>query len=82
MADDSTTLTVRMPIDIKERLERLASATDRSKSRLAADAIRRYLELEEWQVSEIQAGIQEADRGDFASDEEVQAVFSNRREKS
>lgn len=82
MADDSTTLTVRMPADIKERLERLAEATDRSKSRLAAEAIRKYLELEEWQIAEIQAGVREADRGEFASDEEVQAVFKKWRQKS
>lgn len=81
MADDSSTLTMRLPADIKERLERLAEATDRSKSRLAADAIRRYLDLEEWQVSGTQAGVREADRGEFASDEEVDAVFNKWRKK-
>lgn len=72
---DSATLTVRLPAELKERLERLAAATARSKSWLAADAIRRYVELEAWQVSEIEAGLREAAAGDFASDEEVAAFY-------
>lgn len=60
--------------------ERLAEATSRSRSWLAADALGRYLELEEWQMAETQAGLREADAGDFASDAEVQAVFSRWRE--
>ncbi len=73
-------MTVRVPAEMKERLERLAEATSRSKSWLATDALGRYLELEEWQIAETQAGLREADAGDFASDAEVQAVFSRWRE--
>jgi len=73
-------MTVRVPAEMKERLERLAEATSRSKSWLATDALRRYIELEEWQIAETQAGLREADAGDFASDAEVQAVFSRWRE--
>ncbi len=71
---DSTTLTVRLPVHLREKLEGLAEATARSKSWLAADAIRAYVELQEWQIKEIEAGIKEADAGDFASAEEVDAV--------
>jgi len=71
----STILTVRMPVEMKQQLENLSRSTGRSKSRLAAEAIQRYVELEEWQVMEIQAGIREADAGDFASNDEVKAVF-------
>lgn len=73
-------ITVRVPAEMKERLERLAEATSRSKSWLATDALGRYLDLEEWQIAETQAGLREADAGDFASDAEVQAVFSRWRE--
>jgi len=34
---------------------------------LAAEAIRSYLGLQEWQVVEIRAGVREADAGEFAS---------------
>ncbi len=74
----SSTMTVRLARDIKTRLEQLARATQRSKSFLAAEAIRDYLELNEWQIAEIESAIQEAERGDFASDSEVADVFRRR----
>ncbi|MBT9459448.1 MAG: CopG family ribbon-helix-helix protein [Burkholderiaceae bacterium] len=70
----STTMTLRLEDDVKDRLELLADATQRSKSYLAGEAIRVYLESNEWQVREIQAALTEADAGGFASEEEVQAL--------
>ncbi len=70
----STTMTVRIGDDIKDRLDVLAEATQRSKSFLAAEAIREYVELNEWQIGEIRAALVEADAGDFASDKEVRAL--------
>jgi predicted transcriptional regulator len=74
----SSTMTVRLGRDIKTRLEQLARATQRSKSFLAAEAIRDYVELNEWQIAEIESAIQEAERGEFASDSEVADVFRRR----
>jgi predicted transcriptional regulator len=71
---ETTTLTLRVPSEMKEQLDKLADATHRSKSYLAGEAIRRYLDLESWQIGEIQQALQEADANDFASDEEVDAV--------
>lgn len=71
---DTATLTLRVPVEVKEQLDKLADATHRSKSYLAGEAIRQYLELEAWQVGEIQQALMEADAGDFASDAEVAAV--------
>ena len=70
----STTMTVRLDNDIKDRLDDLAEATRRSKSFLAAEAIRSYVENNEWQIGEIQAGLKEADAGDFAIDSDVAAL--------
>ncbi|HEY4069521.1 MAG TPA: CopG family ribbon-helix-helix protein [Burkholderiaceae bacterium] len=70
----SVTMTIRLDDDVKDRLEGLADATQRSKSFLAAEAIRAYVESNEWQIGEIQAALKEADAGDFASDKEVAAV--------
>ena len=70
----STTMTVRLEDDVKDRLNVLAEATHRSKSFLAAEAIRAYVENNEWQVGEIQAALKEADAGDFASDKDVTAL--------
>jgi predicted transcriptional regulator len=70
----STTMTIRLEEDVKARLEALAESTQRSRSFLAAEAIREYLEANEWQVAETLAALQEADSGDFADPEEVDAV--------
>lgn len=70
----STTMTVRLDDDVKDRLDGLAEATQRSKSFLAAEAIRVYVENNEWQIGEIRAAVNEADTGDFASDKDVAAL--------
>jgi predicted transcriptional regulator len=59
-------LTLRVPEEIKEKLDKLAQATHRSKYFLAEEAIARYLDLEAWQIGEIEQAIQEAEQGDFA----------------
>ena len=67
----STTMTIRLDDDVKDRLDGLADATQRSKSFLAAEAIRAFVETNEWQIGEIQAAFQEDEAGDFASDKDV-----------
>ncbi|KQB59126.1 MULTISPECIES: CopG family ribbon-helix-helix protein [Betaproteobacteria] len=70
----TTTMTIRLDDEVRDRLDQLASATHRSKSYLAAEAIRDFVEANEWQIREIQAAVKEADAGDFASDEELAAL--------
>lgn len=70
----STTMTIRLEDEVKDRLDSLAEATQRSKSFLAAEAIRVYVENNEWQIGEVKAALKEADMGDFASDKEVAAL--------
>lgn len=72
----STTMTIRIKDEIRDRLDKLAEATERSRSFLAAEAIREYVDLNAWQVGEIQAAVGEADRGEFASDAEAQEFFA------
>ncbi len=55
------TLTIRVDTETKQRLEQLAKATDRTRSYLAAEAIRQYVELNEWQIQEIKQAVVEAD---------------------
>ncbi|MCH8543733.1 MAG: CopG family ribbon-helix-helix protein [Alcanivorax sp.] len=73
---ESTTMTIRLPPELKARLDQLAGATRRSKSFLAAEAIREFIELNEWQVRELRQAVREADAGDFATPEEVGTVLS------
>ena len=59
----STTLSVRIDIETKKRLEALAKRARRSKSFLAAEAIAAFVETESWQLDEIQTSIKELDEG-------------------
>jgi RHH-type rel operon transcriptional repressor/antitoxin RelB len=70
----STTMTVRLKGEVRDRLDQLAEATRRSKSFLAAEAIRAFVETNEWQIRKIRAALREADAGDFASDKDVAAL--------
>ena len=71
----TTTMTIRLEPELKARLDQMAVTTHRSKSFLAAEAIRDFVELNEWQLQEINAAIKEADDGDFASETDVKETF-------
>jgi RHH-type transcriptional regulator, rel operon repressor / antitoxin RelB len=68
----STIFTVRIDTNVKERLERLAKNTGRTRSFLAAEAINEYLELNEWQVAGIERAITSLDRGKGISHDQVE----------
>ena len=71
----SATMTIRLEPALKRRLEQLAESTQRSRSFLAVQAIREFVELNEGQIQEIRSAIAEADRDDFASEELVKEVL-------
>ncbi len=72
---DSSVLTLRLDSKLKRQLDKLSKATSRTRSFLAAEAIREYVQLNEWQIEEVRKGIVEAERGDFASNDEVEKVL-------
>jgi predicted transcriptional regulator len=67
-------LTLRLDSGLRAGLDKLAEATRRSRSFLAEEAIRDYVTLNRWQIEEIEKGVAEADRGEFASEREVNRV--------
>ena len=73
---DSSVLTLRLDIKLKRQLERLSKAMSRSRSFVAAEAIREYVALNEWQIEETKRALAEADRGDFANAREVEQTLS------
>ena len=73
-------LTVRVDSEMANRIEKLAKATKRSKSFLAAEAIEEYLAVQEWQVHAIRAGMEEADRGEGVDFEQVKASWESKNE--
>lgn len=71
--------TIRLDDEMLAKLDALAADTDRSRSWIAAKAIESYVELNAWQIARIKDGIAEADRGEFATSDEVEAVFAKYR---
>lgn len=69
-------ITFRLDTEKRAALDAIAAGMDRDRSYMLNEAINLYLEMHQWQIQEIQRGIEEADAGDFATDEEVQAVFA------
>lgn len=65
------TLSIRIDADTKKRLDALSKQSKRSKSFLAAEAIAAYVESEEWQLGELQAGIAELESGQKVSHDRV-----------
>jgi RHH-type rel operon transcriptional repressor/antitoxin RelB len=74
-AKETEILTVRLDKESKAALAELAESMDRSKSYLAGEAVREFIEVRRWQIAEIREGIQEADAGKFADPKKVDAFF-------
>lgn len=68
----------RLDDDIRQRLNRLAGATRRSMSFLAADALRQYLDANEWQIRAILEGIEDADAGRLIDHRDIRAEWERR----
>ena len=72
----STTMTIRLDDETNNRLTNLAGATDRSKAYLTMQALKLFLENNEWQVQEIKEAVAEADTASpdqFVDNETVMA---------
>jgi len=74
-AADTTIVTARIDAALKAKLEALARSTKRSKSYLATQAIAAYVEQNEWQIAEIEAGIAELDAGEVISGEAAEELY-------
>lgn len=64
-AVNRATVTFHTSPEVKARLDRLATITDRSKSYLTNAAVERYLAEEEAFVASVEAGLLEANRGEL-----------------
>ena len=66
--------TVRLDESTLNALDHLAKKTERSRNWLVSRAVEDFVALNAWQLDKIEAGMKAADRGAFASDEEVARV--------
>jgi predicted transcriptional regulator len=72
--------TVALRPDLAARLDELAAATGRARAELVDEALERFLDYERWAVEHIREGLRQADAGELASDEEMEAIFSRYRD--
>lgn len=75
-SSESSILSLRIPREMKEGLMSLAEATHRNQSEIAIEMIRERLEIESWQIALVEKGIEEADNHLFASQEEINRIYS------
>lgn len=69
----STTMTIRVTPDLKEKLGRLAHDTRRTRSYLAAEAVEAYVNRELQIIEGIQRGLVDMETGKVTAHEDVTA---------
>ena len=69
-------VSLRLPNDLKDKMEAYAHLTGRTKSYVAMEALSVYLEGRIPQIEDLKAAVLAADQGEFASDQQVSAVFA------
>ena len=74
----SEPVTLRLEPEIRKRLDKLAKATERSRAALAAEAVRQFVELNEWQITAIEEGVREADKGQFIDHAQLKAKWEKK----
>ncbi len=70
---NAITLTVEVDPETKDRLDALARETGRNPSRLAAEAIEKYLYLSDWQAAGTRAAMEAVDRGQGVAHDAVKS---------
>jgi predicted transcriptional regulator len=73
-----TVSSVRLPDDLAARFDELAERTGRSRNYLMVEALREYIEHEALWLGRVQEGIDQADRGEFVPDDEMEAFWAER----
>ncbi|PND27294.1 MULTISPECIES: CopG family ribbon-helix-helix protein [Sinorhizobium] len=67
----STTMTIRVSPELKKKLDRIASATSRSRSFLAGEALAAYVDRELEIIDGIKRGMADAEAGRLVPHEEA-----------
>ncbi|PWB83322.1 MAG: hypothetical protein C3F11_07210 [Methylocystaceae bacterium] len=67
--------TVHLRNDTAAKLDKLAEKLELTPNHVATQAIEDFVTQEEWRLAEIEAGLAEAERGDFATNAEMATVI-------
>ena len=69
-------VSVRLPNELKDKMETYAQLTGRTKSYVAMEALGEYLDWRVPQIEDLEVAVAAADSGAFAQPQEVEAVLS------
>lgn len=58
-----------------KQLDALAKRQRRPRTQLIDEALENYLEIQRWQMREIENGLREADAAGFATEEQVRRIY-------
>lgn len=75
MTATNQVISLLIPTELSVKLDRFVKATKRNKADLLLHWVEDGIALEEWQLQELEAGIEEADTGVFATTDEVDKVL-------
>lgn len=73
----TATLTVRVPLRLRKRLDGLSKSTATNRSRLAVEALETYVEEQEAQLGKIDHGLRDADAGRVVSHGKVKRYLQS-----
>ena len=69
---------VNLAPDVQTRLNQIAARQGRNTEELVNEAIRRFVDYDEWFIQEVEKGLAAADRGEFIEHEEVGKLIRSR----
>ena len=78
---DKQTISFRLDSEKVSTLDTLAESVDRDRSYLLNEAITAYLDVQEWHIAQIKAGIRQADAGKLIDHAEIRKTFIRRRRR-
>ena len=78
---DKQTVSFRLDSKKVTRLDTLAEALERDRSYLLTEAVTAYLDVHQWHIDQIKAGIRQADAGELIDHAQVRKTFSKQRRR-
>jgi predicted transcriptional regulator len=78
---DKQTISFRLDTDRVAALDALADSMDRDRTYVLGEAVQAYLELQKWQMEEIEAGLAEAEAGKVVDHRTVKTMAAKWRGK-
>lgn len=78
---EKQTLSFRLDSDKVGALDALAEALDRDRTFLLNEAVSAYLDVQQWHIEQIHAGLRQADAGKLIDHAQVRKAMAKRRRR-